>query len=205
MVYSRQPDAWSFTQDGTEISVAVHGRVRVSAAEGLRAAVLADIGLTVTSDWMFAPELASGAVRRLLQAWTLPNIDLWAVFPTGRMASAKARRFADFVQAAMAGTARPIPRRHKPYRSAPSSVAGRSRLPRPHADQTGPATTRTRPMARFDTYRDAFPNARLTRKPNGVLEVMLHTEGGKLVFDGLTHEQFVDLFHAIGEDRDNRR
>ncbi len=59
-------------------------------------------------------------------------------------------------------------------------------------------------MARFDSYRDAFPNARLTRKPNGVLEVVLHTEGGKLVFDGHTHEQFVELFHAIGEDRDTR-
>lgn len=59
-------------------------------------------------------------------------------------------------------------------------------------------------MAKFDTYRDAFANARLTRKPNGVLEVALHTNGGKLVFDGHTHEQFVDLFHAIGEDRDNR-
>ena len=59
-------------------------------------------------------------------------------------------------------------------------------------------------MTRFDTYRDAFPNARLSRKPNGVLEVALHTAGGKLVFDGHTHEQFVDLFHAIGEDRDNR-
>ncbi|MGT2488152.1 substrate binding domain-containing protein [Methylobacterium oryzae CBMB20] len=104
VVYSRQPDAWSFTRDGAEVSVAVHGRVRVSAAEGLRAAVLADIGLTIASDWMFAPELASGAVRRLLQPWALPEIDLWAVFPTGRMASAKARRFADFVQAAMAGT-----------------------------------------------------------------------------------------------------
>lgn len=32
----------------------------------------------------------------------------------------------------------------------------------------------------------------------------LHTDGGKLVFDGHAHEQFVDLFHAIGEDRDNR-
>jgi enoyl-CoA hydratase/carnithine racemase len=59
-------------------------------------------------------------------------------------------------------------------------------------------------MTRFDGYRDAFLNARLTRKPNGVLEVRLHTEGGKLIFDGHTHEQFVDLFHAIGEDRDNR-
>lgn len=59
-------------------------------------------------------------------------------------------------------------------------------------------------MAHFDTYRDAFPNARLTRKPNGVLEVALHTDGGKLIFNGHTHEQFVDLFHAIGEDRDTR-
>lgn len=59
-------------------------------------------------------------------------------------------------------------------------------------------------MARFETYRDRFPNARLTRKPNGVLEVALHSGGGKLVFDGHTHEQFVDLFHAIGEDRENR-
>lgn len=59
-------------------------------------------------------------------------------------------------------------------------------------------------MAKFDTYRDAFPNARLSRKPNGVLEVALHTDGGKLVFNGHTHEQFVDLFHVIGEDRANR-
>jgi enoyl-CoA hydratase/carnithine racemase len=59
-------------------------------------------------------------------------------------------------------------------------------------------------MAHFDAYREAFPNARLTRRPNGVLEVALHTDGGKLVFNGHTHEQFVELFHAIGEDRDNR-
>src|SRR5438477_5235161 len=59
-------------------------------------------------------------------------------------------------------------------------------------------------MVKFDTYREAFPNARLERKENGVLQVALHTNGGKLVFNGHTHEQFVDLFHAIGEDRDNR-
>lgn len=59
-------------------------------------------------------------------------------------------------------------------------------------------------MTKFDTYREDFPNARLTRKSNGVLEVVLHTDGGKLVFNGHTHEQFVDLFHFIGEDRDNR-
>jgi enoyl-CoA hydratase/carnithine racemase len=59
-------------------------------------------------------------------------------------------------------------------------------------------------MAKFGTYRDAFPNARLARNDRGVLEVQLHTDGRKLVFNGHTHAQFVDLFHAVGEDRDNR-
>jgi enoyl-CoA hydratase/carnithine racemase len=59
-------------------------------------------------------------------------------------------------------------------------------------------------MSRFDAYRESFPNARLTRSKTGVLEAALHTDGGTLVFNGHTHEQFVDLFHAIGSDPDNR-
>lgn len=101
VIYSQASNAWTFERGSTAVSVAVRGRVRVSAAEGLRAAVLADMGLTITSDWMFAPELASGAVRRLLEPWALPPVDLWAVFPTGRLASAKARQFASFVEAAI--------------------------------------------------------------------------------------------------------
>lgn len=41
---------------GTEASVTAKARVRLSAAEGIRAAVLAHMGLTVNSDWMFKPE-----------------------------------------------------------------------------------------------------------------------------------------------------
>lgn len=59
-------------------------------------------------------------------------------------------------------------------------------------------------MAHFNAYRDEFPNARLTRSKTGVLEVAFHTDGGTLVFNGFTHEQFVHLFHAIGSDPDNR-
>jgi len=103
IIYSQLTDAWSFTREGTVASVTVRGRVRVNAAEGLRAAVLADMGLTIGSDWMFGPELASGRVRRVLQDWSLPPIDLWAVFPAGRMSSAKARAFASFVEAALDG------------------------------------------------------------------------------------------------------
>ncbi|MGN6093663.1 MAG: enoyl-CoA hydratase/isomerase family protein [Luteibacter jiangsuensis] len=59
-------------------------------------------------------------------------------------------------------------------------------------------------MSRFADYRNAYPNARLTRSPEGVLEIALHTDGGKLIFNGHTHEQFVDLFHDVGSDPDNR-
>jgi DNA-binding transcriptional LysR family regulator len=38
-------------------------------------------------------------VQRVLTDWSLPPIDLWAVYPTGRMPSTKARAFAAFVEA----------------------------------------------------------------------------------------------------------
>lgn len=99
IIFSQLSNSWVFRRGGTEASVSIRGRLRVSAAEGIRAAVLADLGLAVASDWMFGPELASGAVQRVLEDWALPPIDLWALFPTGRLASAKARAFADFVEA----------------------------------------------------------------------------------------------------------
>jgi DNA-binding transcriptional LysR family regulator len=92
-------ETWSFRQGATEVSVSVSGPLRVSAAEGLRAGVLAGMGLAIASAWMFSPELASGAVQTVLSDWSLPPIDLWAVYPTGRMPSAKARAFAAFVEA----------------------------------------------------------------------------------------------------------
>jgi DNA-binding transcriptional LysR family regulator len=90
--------SWSFRQNSTAVSVAVNGRLRVSAAEGVRAAVFADMGIAIASEWMFAPELASGQVRAVLTDWELPAIDLWAVYPSGRLASAKARAFVAFVE-----------------------------------------------------------------------------------------------------------
>ena len=59
-------------------------------------------------------------------------------------------------------------------------------------------------MYHLDAYHDSFPNARLTRSKAGVLEVVLHTDSSTLIFNGHTHEQFVDLFHAIGSDPENR-
>lgn len=89
---------WSFRRESTELAVTVQGRLRVTAAEGVRAAVLADAGLTIASEWMFSPELQSGTVRAVLPEWSLPALDLWAVLPSGRAATAKARALVDFFE-----------------------------------------------------------------------------------------------------------
>ncbi|UXZ34922.1 LysR family transcriptional regulator [Cupriavidus gilardii] len=104
IVYSQRGggESWSFRQGSTEVAVVVSGRVRVSAAEGIRTAVLADMGLAVASRWMFAPEVEQGVVQTVLNDWTLPPIDLWAVFPSGRLVTAKARAFVAFVEEALA-------------------------------------------------------------------------------------------------------
>ena len=95
-------DTYTFRQNASDIAVTLSGRLRVNAAEAVRSAVLSDLGYAIASEWMFAPELASGAVRAVLPDWALPPLDFWALFPTGRMVTAKARAFANFVEAELA-------------------------------------------------------------------------------------------------------
>lgn len=90
--------AWTFRREDAEVSVTVKGRLNITAAEGVRAAVLADTGIAIASEWMFAPEIASGAVKTVLRDWSLPAMDVWAVFPAGRTATTKARTFVAFVE-----------------------------------------------------------------------------------------------------------
>ena len=84
--------------DLNEGVVILKGSVRTTAAEGLREAVFGGLGLCVASEWMFQPDLDNRRVKQILPAWALPPIDLWAAFPTGRRASAKARVFAAFIE-----------------------------------------------------------------------------------------------------------
>jgi DNA-binding transcriptional LysR family regulator len=67
---------WTFQRGSAEVGVTVSGRMRITAAEGVRAAVLADAGLTVASEWMFAPELKSGAVCPGDRVGAAPNVAL---------------------------------------------------------------------------------------------------------------------------------
>lgn len=89
---------WTFQRGSAVVPVTITGPVRVTAAEGLRAAVMAGLGLAVASEWMFTAELAHGTVKPILRNWTLPGVDLWAVFPPDRQVSVMACAFIQFVE-----------------------------------------------------------------------------------------------------------
>lgn len=96
------PAAWTFRKGSSNLSVTVEGTVRVSAAEGLRAAVLAGLGLGMVSERMVAQELADGQLVEVLGDWTLPLTDVWAIFPAGRRPTARARAFVDWFSGELA-------------------------------------------------------------------------------------------------------
>jgi DNA-binding transcriptional LysR family regulator len=74
---------WTFRKGTAEASVTVNSRIRMTAAEGVRGAVFAGLGLAIGSEWMFEPELRNGKVAFVLDDWELPSIDLWLRFPPG--------------------------------------------------------------------------------------------------------------------------
>ena len=90
---------WAFRRGTSETSIRLRARLTLSAAEGVREAVLAGQGFAITSRWMFAPELASGVVVPILQDWILPPMELWVIYPSGRLTSTKARAFVKWFEA----------------------------------------------------------------------------------------------------------
>lgn len=105
VIYTRGAESWkswTFRKATAEVSVELQGRLKVTAAEGVREVVNCDMALGVSSEWNFSPELKSGRVVVILPDWTLPSTNLSAVYPAGRLATTKARAFVSFVERFMA-------------------------------------------------------------------------------------------------------
>lgn len=103
IVYTRVSGGtiWRFRQGSAEVSVDVPCRLACTAAEGVREAVLAGLGFAVVSHWMMAPELESGQVIPILDGWQLPSMPLWAVYPSGRRPTTKARAFISWFESTL--------------------------------------------------------------------------------------------------------
>jgi LysR family transcriptional regulator for bpeEF and oprC len=99
VIFSSQgtPRPWGFRDEIGNIVHHPKGSFRTNDAEQIRAAVLANLGLAHTPGWMFEAELASGAVRRVLQQFEPRELPIYAVHPGGRRLTTKVRVFINFV------------------------------------------------------------------------------------------------------------
>jgi DNA-binding transcriptional LysR family regulator len=93
----RGTPTWEFARGDEIARITPTGRVRVSAADGLRSAVLAGLGYTIGSEWAFGRDVENGRVLQVLADWSLPAVHIWAIYPSARHPSARARAFAAFV------------------------------------------------------------------------------------------------------------
>jgi DNA-binding transcriptional LysR family regulator len=119
IIFSRTGEDWVFRHGNSETPVRIPRRLTFSAAEGVRAAVIAGLGFTVSSRWIFGPELESGEVVPLLKDWLLPPDELWVIYPSGQLTSSKARAFVNwfektFTQGAADGNSNQLQRAASP-------------------------------------------------------------------------------------------
>jgi len=92
-------DRWSFTRNGTEISIDVRGRISTGSGPGLFACVIAGLGIAMAATVMAEPGIKTGALVELLRGFGLPPVDVHAVFPGGPRPSAKVRALVDYLAA----------------------------------------------------------------------------------------------------------
>jgi DNA-binding transcriptional LysR family regulator len=90
-------DSWSFTRNGTEMSVGVRGRIHTNSGPGAFASVMAGLGIAMVSTVMAGPEIRAGALVPLLRSYKLSTVDVHAVFPGGPRPSTKVRALVDFL------------------------------------------------------------------------------------------------------------
>lgn len=89
---------WPFRQaDGTPFTVEVRGNVEIDNGEALRAAAIGGAGIAYIPLDLVADDLASGALVRILDGWTLPSLPIHTVHPSRQLVPRRVMAFIDAV------------------------------------------------------------------------------------------------------------
>jgi DNA-binding transcriptional LysR family regulator len=97
-------DEWHFAgTSGAPIVVKVSGRIRVSASEGMRSALLEGLGLAVCPTWLFTDEIETGVIEQVLNDFEPAPLPIQAVYPSRRLVPPRVRAFVDFLAEELRG------------------------------------------------------------------------------------------------------
>ncbi len=105
LTYAYNADEWRFrAEDGTLHPVKVAGPMHANNGETVRAALLAGLGIGWQPGFLIGKDLREGRLVPLMPGYSLPDIDVLAVYPSRRHLSAKVRVMVDFLAESFRGT-----------------------------------------------------------------------------------------------------
>lgn len=89
---------WHFKSDAGNVTIAVTGRMQANVADALRLAAIEGLGLVMLASYVVSRDIEKGKLKAVLENYTLPPLDIHAVYPHRKYLSAKVRRFLEFLQ-----------------------------------------------------------------------------------------------------------
>jgi len=89
---------WHFKSDSGNSTILVNGRMQANVADALRLAAIEGLGLVMLASYVVSRDIEKGKLKAVLENYTLPPLDIHAVYPHRKYLSAKVRRFLEFLQ-----------------------------------------------------------------------------------------------------------
>lgn len=89
---------WHFKSPSGNSTIAVTGRMQANVADALRVAAIEGLGLVMLASYVVSRDIEKGKLKPVLESYTLPPLDIHAVYPHRKYLSAKVRRFLEFLQ-----------------------------------------------------------------------------------------------------------
>ncbi len=89
---------WHFKSPSGNSTIVVTGRMQANVADALRVAAVEGMGLVMLASYVVSRDIEKGKLKPVLESYTLPPLDIHAVYPHRKYLSAKVRRFLEFLQ-----------------------------------------------------------------------------------------------------------
>jgi DNA-binding transcriptional LysR family regulator len=90
-------DTWRLFRGEEQAIVSVKGRIRSDNAEALYQAALSGCGIALLATFIVGEDLRSGRLLTVLDEWSVPETDIFALFGPGRYIPSKIQVFVDFL------------------------------------------------------------------------------------------------------------
>jgi DNA-binding transcriptional LysR family regulator len=103
VLYSRKTDLILEDDAGSSAHIAMRGRIMCDDLAFVRGALVSGCGIGYLPPYFAAPDVASGALVRVLPRWSSPISNLWAVWPGGRQLPRRVAAFVDVLVESVKG------------------------------------------------------------------------------------------------------